>query len=101
MWLIPALVVLGDFGYLLWLMQYRPGLSGLGALLLFLFLIVPGSVMFLAVYAATIRHLRSSSRQRGTLLVLGLSVLAGLGACAIALGLLLSAFLIELKLTLG
>jgi hypothetical protein len=54
---------------------------------------VPGSVLFLAVYALTIARLRGSPRQRGALVVVVLATLAGLVACALAFGLLLGAFM--------
>ena len=97
-WFIPALVVIGNLGYLVWLNQSRRGLSGLGPLLIFVFLVVPESVLFLAVYAAVVGKLRGSLRPRGTLQVVGLAFLAGLAACALSLVLLTGAMWIEMKL---
>jgi hypothetical protein len=91
-WLIPTLVVLGNLGYLVWLNQDNRGLSGIGAVLVFMFVVAPESVLFLAVYAAILGRLRSSPHQRGTLLIVALSSLAGLVACACVLGLLIGAF---------
>jgi hypothetical protein len=97
-WFIPALVVLGNLGYLMWLNQSRRGLSGLGPLLLFMFLVVPESVLFLVAYAATIRWLRGPPRPWGTLQAVGLASLAGLAACALSIGLLFGAWWLEMKL---
>ena len=97
-WVLPALIVLGNLSYVAWLNAARRGLSGLGPLLLFMFVVVPGSLLFLAAYALTIARLRSSPRPRGTLFVVGLASLAGLVACALTFGALLGAFWLEAKL---
>jgi hypothetical protein len=97
-WVVPAIVVLGDLGYWAWLGQSPASLDKLGPVLIFMFLVVPGSVLFLAAYAATMTRLRDSPRQRGTLLLVALSTLVGLTACALAFGLLAGALLLEAKL---
>jgi hypothetical protein len=95
-WLIPGLVAAGVLGYLAWMTRGRT--SELGETVLFLFAVVPGSVLFLVVYAATIVRLRDSPRQRGTPVVVALATLAGLVFCALAFGLLMGAFMLEATL---
>lgn len=97
-WIVPALVVVGNLGYLLWLNQTPVSLSRLGPVLLFVFLIAPLSVLFLAVYAAAIRSLRRSPRPRRALGLVGLSALVALGACAFALGLVVGVLRLEAAL---
>jgi hypothetical protein len=92
-WVMPVLVVVANLGYAVWL--DGPHANKLGEVLFFFLLVVPGSVLFLAAYAATIALLRRSPRQRGAPLMVTLASLAGLAACALAFALLYGAFTLE------
>ena len=84
--IVPALVVLGDVIYFRFGGPAERGLSGLGAGIFFFFMLVPASLIFLAIYAATILQLRRAPRPRGTLAIISISTLAGLAALAAGAG---------------
>jgi hypothetical protein len=94
---LPALVVVGNLGYMVWLAEASHG-NKLGEVVFFIFLVAPGSVLFLAVYAAVIGWLRRSPRQRGAPVMVALASLAGLLACALGFGLLAVVFMVEAAL---
>jgi hypothetical protein len=96
-WVIPALVVVGNLGYMRWLGEDSHG-NPLGEVAIYLFLVAPGSVLFLAAYAAIIALLRRSPRQRGAPVMVALASLAGLLACALGFGLLAVVFMVEAAL---
>jgi len=84
--IVPALVVLGDVIYLRFGGPAKGGLSGLGPMLFFMFVLVPASLIFLAAYAATILRLLRAPRPRGSLAIISFATLAGLAAVVAVAG---------------
>jgi hypothetical protein len=96
--IIPALVVFGDLGFVVWLNAERRGLSGLGPLLIFMFVVVPLSLVFLAAYTTMILRLRAAARPRGEVAIIAWATLAGLAAGATTMALMFGALVLEAKL---